>query len=172
MHSFVTVQTVLCFKLIFKEALKKVVNFPLFVKLPLFFSACLGRSHAYINSSVDEIGWSWNLPPYHPLRLINLISHLGGLALVPYCYWKIFSFIKKHNLEMNRLLRKEQFIKKRQINLVNIKYNLAIWVLDILSLLVVFIFSGELPVILYVLLVSCSHPVLYFLGIEETKKSV
>ena len=52
------------------------------------------------------------------------------------------------------------------------KFNMFNWILETLSLSLVFIFSSRILTILYVITLSCGTPLVYFLGIEENRSKI
>ena len=61
--------------------------------------------------------------------------------------------------------------KRRNRNLVSMKFNLINWMVEIVSLLLVIIIPSDLVFIIYGLLNSCATPLVYIFGIEENRRS-
>ena len=59
---------------------------------------------------------------------------------------------------------------RRSKNLVSTKFNLANWLLEMLGTFLVLIDINRFFTILYLLIMSCSTPLVYYLGIDENRK--
>ena len=110
----------------------------------------------------------WLLPAYHPFRLLNSVSFFSSTILVPFGYVMIFKFCQKQNSRALGLSERARNSRKQR-NLVNVKFNLLNWILDTVSLGLVMI-SGEDYQIIYLLVISCGHPHLYLMGIQEERE--
>ena len=55
--------------------------------------------------------------------------------------------------------------------LVTMKFNMINWALETISTLLVIIIINDLIVIVYILIMSCGTPLVYFLGIEDNRKT-
>ena len=110
----------------------------------------------------------WLLPVYHPFRLLNSVSFFSSSILVPIGYIMIFKFRQRQNTQVVGLSERARMSRKQR-NLVNVKFNLLNWILDTVSLGLVMI-SGEDFQIVYLLVISCGHPLLYLLGIAVDRK--
>ena len=62
--------------------------------------------------------------------------------------------------------------KRKNRNLVTMKFNLLNWLLEIISTLMVLIDINRFFTLLYVVVGSCGTPLVYFIGIEENRKCV
>ena len=116
-----------------------------------------------------QSGAVWLLPMYHPFRLFNTFLFCSTTFLVPLGYFKIFSFFQKQNSK-DLGLSKRALQSRKQTNLVNIKCNLFYWILDTSSVVLVLV-SGDSFAIVYLLVISCGPPLLYFLGIQENRQN-
>jgi hypothetical protein len=66
-------------------------------------------------------------------------------------------------------LSKRAQISRKQRNLVNVKFNLLNWILDTSSIVLVLV-SSEYFQIVYLLVISIGHPLLYMMGMEQNRK--
>ena len=81
----------------------------------------------------------------------------------------IFRFMKKQN-ENVKGISEESRSKRRNRNLVTMKFNLMNWMIETVSLLFVIIFQGDdIATIIYILLNSCTTPLIYLFGLEENQ---
>ena len=69
-------------------------------------------------------------------------------------------------------LSKEAKSKRRQRNLVTMKFNFLNWMLETITILIVVINPNELMNVIYNFVNSCGTPLVYFLGIEENRKAM
>ena len=62
--------------------------------------------------------------------------------------------------------------RRRNQNLVTMKFNMINWALETLTTLTLFLVSSTSPptLILYVTVMSCGTPIVYFMGIEENRQ--
>ena len=60
--------------------------------------------------------------------------------------------------------------KRKNRNMVTMKFNMFNWMLETVSTLMMFIFIHRFSTLLYVLVNSCGTPLLYVMGIEENRK--
>ena len=61
---------------------------------------------------------------------------------------------------------------RRNRNLVTMKFNMFNWILESLGTFLVLVFRNRILTILYVIILSCGTPLVYFLGIEENRSKV
>ena len=54
---------------------------------------------------------------------------------------------------------------------MTMKFNMINWALETISTLLVIIIINDLIVIVYILIMSCGTPLVYFLGIEDNRKT-
>ena len=81
----------------------------------------------------------------------------------------ISRFMKKQN-ENVKGISEESRSKRRNRNLVTMKFNLMNWMIETVSLLFVIIFQGDdIATIIYILLNSCTTPLIYHFGLEENQ---
>ena len=153
-----------------------VSNFPRLIRnINFLVLGCLGKSHLfYYNEDNVLADWKhsgavWFLPVYHPFRLFNTFLFISTTFLVPLGYFKIFRYIIKQNSK-ELGLSKRAITSRKQTNLVNIKFNLFNWILDTSSVVLVLV-SGDSFTIVYLLVISCGPPLLYFLGIQENRQN-
>ena len=59
--------------------------------------------------------------------------------------------------------------KRKNRNLVTMKFNMFNWMLETVSTFMMFIFINRLSTLLYVLVNSCGTPLVYVMGIEENR---
>ena len=83
----------------------------------------------------------------------------------------IFRFVKNQN-KIVQGLSKEAKSKRRQRNLVTMKFNFLNWMLETITILIVVINPNELMNVIYNFVNSSGTPLVYFLGIEENRKAM
>ena len=77
--------------------------------------------------------------------------------------------MKKQN-ENVKGISEESRSKRRNRNLVTMKFNLMNWMIETFSLLLVIIFEGDdVTTVIYILLNSCATPLIYLFGLEENQ---
>ena len=76
----------------------------------------------------------------------------------------------KQNQNVKGITESER-LKRRNKNLVNMKFNMINWALETVSIILVVIFPGEIILIIYLLVNCCGTPLIYFLGIEENRQA-
>ena len=59
--------------------------------------------------------------------------------------------------------------KRKNRNLVTMKFNMFNWMLETVSTFMMFIFINRFSTLLYVLVNSCGTPLVYVMGIEENR---
>ena len=62
--------------------------------------------------------------------------------------------------------------QRKNRNLVTMKFNMFNWILESLGTFLVLVFRNRILTILYVIILSCGTPLVYFLGIEENRRKV
>ena len=113
----------------------------------------------------------WLLPLHHPFHILSISAFFGYMFIVPIGYLTIYVFRKKHDASLQGLTESTQLARKSK-NLVTTRYNLLIWICELLCGLVVFIPGSNLFLILYHFLPATLSPVLYFLGIEDNRRAM
>ena len=111
---------------------------------------------------------TFRLPLYHPVRLVTLILFLSNIILVPIGYIKIFSFLKRQNRKLVGLSESVR-LSRKQRNIVTIKCNLFNWILETTSIL--FVIVSPKNNFLYLFLMNCGPPILYFMGVGENRQA-
>ena len=83
----------------------------------------------------------------------------------------MYRFVRQQNKNV-RGLSESARLKRKNRNLVTIKFNMINWALETLGTLsIVVLPTSTYFFLLYMLLCSCGTPVVYFLGIEENMKT-
>ena len=62
--------------------------------------------------------------------------------------------------------------QRKNRNLVTMKFNMFNWILESLGTFLVLVFRNRILTILYVIILSCGTPLVYFLGIEENRSKI
>ena len=139
----------------------------------LFYSECEGRiEHFYYNISdfferpEFKSGFVFKLPIWHPFCVLNVVVFLSDPIMVPFFYTRIYLFRKRLN-EKKLGLGEAALMRRKQRNIVQMKYHLFTWIWE--NLIIVLLFSRPGLRLEYVLSMSCEPPLLYFLGIEENR---
>ena len=94
----------------------------------------------------------WLISAFHPFRLLNSVCFYSNIILVPVGYIKIFKYRKSLDSHVSGLTERARNLRKIR-NLVNFKFNMFAWILDMASILLV-IASSDFQ-ILYLLVTSC-----------------
>jgi len=110
----------------------------------------------------------WNLPLYNPFHALTLICFCAGFIVVPAGYAGIYSFRRKQDINVKGV---SNFVrnKRKNRNLVTMKFNMFNWMLETVSTFMMFIFINRFSTLLYVLVNSCGTPLVYVMGIEENR---
>ena len=82
----------------------------------------------------------------------------------------MFRFIKLQNKNVKGISDNAR-LKRKNRNLVTMKFNMINWALETLGTLFIIVLPTSSSFIIYMLLSSCGTPVVYFLGIEENMKT-
>ena len=158
------------------------------------FLDCLGRMHKVYYSpddffKEDNFG-IWALPHLNFFKIMNQICFFSSIFLTPILYGKIFRFVQSsvqkkiiRAIIISRFMKKqnenvkgiseESRSKRRNRNLVTMKFNLMNWMIETFSLLLVIIFQGDdIATIIYILLNSCTTPLIYLFGLEKNQNLV
>ena len=142
------------------------------------FLVCTGREQEFYYNTLDfttESPKSSNyldMSPLHPFRIIFVfISFFGGSLGIPILYGLTFKFILKQDRKAPGLSA-EARKRRRQKNLVSIKFNLMTWVLDSLMIVMIVMTTDKLLQTSFMLVTSIGTPLIYFLGIEENRKQM
>ena len=154
---------------------KKRLNF-IILALMLGISFAITASALYYKEHYDKyqiclgkitLGPPWDLPSLHPLPLCTIAVMILRTVSVPIGYALIFFFRRKTDRKAPGL---SETSRKRRMarNAVNAKFNFYIWMSEISSYLVL-IFGGTFSRRLYMVLSFGVSPILYLLGMEETR---
>ena len=109
----------------------------------------------------------FDLPILHPLPLATTTVFLARSFSVPIGYIFIFFFTEKTTRKAPGL--SENSRKKRRIqNAVNAKFNFYVWMCE-MSSYAVHLFKGTFSARIYLVLSFGVSPILYLLGMEETR---
>ena len=81
-----------------------------------------------------------------------------------------FRFVKKQNKNVKGLSESAR-LKRKNRNLVTMKFNMCNWLLELVGTLLIIFLPNSSCFIIYMLLNSCGPPVVYFMGIEENSKT-
>ena len=68
-------------------------------------------------------------------------------------------------------LSKTARLKRKNRNLVTMKFNMMNCILETVSTIFLYFLNNDLSVIIYILVLSFGTPLVYILGIEESKKT-
>ena len=133
---------------------------------------CLGREEDfYLQYKDTGIRLLWLLPLYHPFHLLSIFAFFSYIFFVPAGYLYIYIFRKKHDSKTAGISESSYKARKRK-NLVTTKFNLLIWICEVVSGFVVLFPGSNLFVILYHFLPSSLSPILYYVGIEAKRKAM
>ena len=78
-------------------------------------------------------------------------------------------FRYKHDSNVPGLSSNARQIRKHR-NIVTMKFNMFNWILETLINILILSSSDRIFTILYILVMSCGTPLVYFMGIEENRK--
>ena len=113
----------------------------------------------------------WNLPLYNTFHALTLICFSASTFITPIGYGAIYSFRRKQDDRVpgiSSTVRKQ----RKNRNLVTMKFNMINWILDtICTLLVMILTPYRYLTLLYILVISCGTPLVYFMGIEENRNT-
>ena len=112
-------------------------------------------------------GPTWDLPIWHPHRIVTTAAFLSRTIVVPSGYIVIYFFRRKTDRNAPGLTESS---RKRRItrNAVNAKFNFYIWLSE-MSSFIVLIFRNTFSKQLFIVLSFGVSPILYLLGMEETR---
>ena len=108
----------------------------------------------------------FKLPFWHPFCVLNVVVFLSDPIMVPFFYTRIYLFRKRLN-EKKLGLGEAALMRRKQRNIVQMKFHLFTWIWE--SLTILLLFSRPGLKLVYALCMSCGSPLLYFLGIEENR---
>ena len=139
---------------------------------------CTGREHEFYYNKMDfteELNKSSNyfdLSPFNPFRVIfNFIVLFGGNIGIPLLYGITYMFTKAQN-KFATGLSDEAKQRRRQKNLVSIRFNLMNWMLESLMILMIIMTTKKMFQTTFILVTSIGTPLIYYLGIEENRKQI
>ena len=132
---------------------------------------CAGRADEFFTERKGPVRVWWILPLHHPFLILSISAFFSYIFIVPIGYLTIFVFRRKHDATLQGLTERSRLARKSR-NLVTTRYNLIIWICEVLSGLVVFIPGSNLFLILYHSLPATLSPILYFMGIEDNRKAM
>ena len=112
----------------------------------------------------------WDLPLSHPFRIASILAFSSRIFLVPAGYYLIFWFRDKNTSEVSGISEASR-AKRRVRNAVNAKFNLLIWLSE-MSSFIVLVFRGKISTVIFLLLSFGFSPMLYLVGMEETRKKL
>ena len=111
----------------------------------------------------------WNLPLSNLFHAMTLIFFSASTIITPLGYGAIYRFRRKQDDRVSgisSMVRKQ----RKNRNLVTMKFNMFNWILDTISTLLVMIVNPvKYFTLLYILVISCGTPLVYFMGIEENR---
>ena len=122
------------------------------------YQMCLGDSFE---------GPVWDLPSLHPFPLATKASLFSRAIFVPIGYVLIYFFRRKTDKKAPGLSENSR-IKRMTRNVVNAKFNFYVWLSE-MSCFIVLIFRDTFSLRLYMVLSFGLTPILYLLGMEETR---
>ena len=82
-----------------------------------------------------------------------------------------FRFVRKQNENIQGITESAR-ARRRNKNLVNMKFNMINWALETVTTILVFIIPHEIVLLIYWLVNCCGTPLVYFMGIEENRNMV
>ena len=158
----------------------------------MLLAGCVGKIHEFYYDTSNfylekALGSSsWTLPLSHPYHLLTLLCFCAGIILCPLGYGAIYRSAAgqwRHTYHLGARFRNNQDNKvqglshlslkrRRNQNLVTMKFNMINWTLDTTITLALFLVSSTSPLtlILYLTVMSCGTPIVYFMGIEENRQ--
>ena len=106
------------------------------------YNRCMAREEQYyfnIPNFLYKTDWLdggalYKLPFWHPFRMVMLFLFYNYLVLVPYTYINIFIFRRRQH-SLNRFGKDEMNMRHR--NIVSTGYNMAVWFLEALVMILV-----------------------------------
>ena len=135
------------------------------------FLKCDGRAEEFFSKMTGSVRLWWLLPLHHPFHMLSILTFFSYMFIVPIGYLTIYVFRRKHDANLQGITERVHQARKSR-NLVTTRYNLIIWICEVLSGLVVFIPGSNLFLILYHFFPATLSPVLYFMGIEDNRKAM
>ena len=108
----------------------------------------------------------------HPFHLVTLIMFISHILLIPFGYYRLFSFVEQNNSKLAGSISAKSRVQKKQQNLVTAKFNFLNWLLEAVSLVLVVAGYNKVTTVVYILLTSSGPPCIYFLGVEEQRRTV
>ena len=112
------------------------------------------------------------MSPLHPFRVIfNFIVIFGGSIGIPLLYGLTYKFTMNRN-KIASGLSDEAKQRRRQRNLVSIRFNLMNWMLESVMIMMIFMTTDKMFQTTFILVTSIGTPLIYYLGIEENRKQI
>ena len=113
------------------------------------------------------------MSPLHPFRaFFNVIVLFGGNIGIPLLYGLTYKFTKKQIKKSASGLSEEAQRRRRQKNLVSIRFNLMNWLLETVMILMIFMTTDKMFQTTFILVTSIGTPLIYCLGIAENRKQI
>ena len=118
----------------------------------------------------------WDLPASDPFVLACIASFFSNLVITPILYTVIFSY-RRRLLGLSVGLSKQSLRKRKSSNILTTKFNFLIWLSELMMFMPVLpkMLGQEVEkglVTAYLILTSCSTPVLYFISIEANRMAI
>lgn len=138
------------------------------------YKVCTGREHEFyyndmnFTDETDKSSYYFDMSPIHPFRVIfNFIVLFGGNIGIPLLYGLTYMFTK-----VAPGLSDEAMQRRRQKNLVSIRFNLMNWVLESVMILMIVMTTNKMFQTSFILVTSIGTPLIYYLGIEENRQKI
>ena len=142
------------------------------------FLVCTGREQEFYYNDQDFTEEStkssnyFDMSPLHPFRVIfNFIVIFGGSIGIPLLYGLTYKFTMNRN-KIASGLSDEAKQRRRQRNLVSIRFNLMNWMLESVMIIMIFMTTDKMFQTTFILVTSIGTPLIYYLGIEENRKQI
>ena len=143
----------------------------------IFETVCSGREHEFFYNPQDFyedvplISNYWRLQYFHPFRVFIWVTFFSGIILTPCLYALIYRRIWKQD-KLAPGLSAEARQRRKNRNLVSMRFNLINWALDTLVLVLSAQLINRFVHVFFFLVNSCGTPVIYYLGIEDNRKQM
>ena len=136
------------------------------------YITCLGKEEVFYSKSIDTgFRLVWLLPFYHPFHLLSILAFFSYIFFVPVGYLCIYKFRKRLDSETKGLNEHSRKVRKTR-NLVTTRFNLLIWICEVISGFVVLFPGSNIFLILYFFLPSTLSPLMYYMGIEDNRQAM
>ena len=107
----------------------------------------------------------FDLPVYHPFRLLSILVMWGHTFLAPVLYFQIFNYRKSVDKKIDNALSPSAVSRRQKRNLVSAKINFLVWCSEATVLLTLIPAENDFTVA-YLVFNTGLTPLFYYLGIS------